>query len=107
MSSIPVSVSLRRRVILSTIHQQVGYAPYPQYLGAIASGLLKYLVWEPEHIAVRVYAESAVLRHMAKLEMAWEGKRNPPGRFWHTDAYEKRSGRRQVVLSQATFVDEK
>jgi hypothetical protein len=75
-----------------------------QYLGAIASGQLKYLVWEPEDIAVRVYAESAVLRYKARLENAWQGKRNPPGQFWHTDVYEKRDGRWQVVLSQATGV---
>ena len=34
MNSTPVSVSLGSRVIPSTIHQQVGYAPYPPTLRA-------------------------------------------------------------------------
>jgi hypothetical protein len=75
-----------------------------QYLGAIASGQLRYLVWEPEDIAVRMHADSAVLRYKAKLENVWEGRPNPLHRYWHTDAYERRSGHWQVVWSQATEI---
>ena len=76
------------------------------YLGAIAAGRLKYFSWEPDEIFVRVGADSAVLRYRAKLaNVSPEGKDLPEARlFWHTDFYERRSGRWQVVWSQATAV---
>jgi hypothetical protein len=32
------------------------------------------------------------------------GQRTPLRSFWHTDVYEKRNGRWQVVWSQATLI---
>ncbi len=75
-----------------------------QYLGGIASGEIHYLVWEPESIAVRQHGEMAILRYQAQLEIIVSGQKLPLRRFWHTDSYEKRDGRWQVVWSQATEI---
>ncbi len=74
-----------------------------QYLGGIASGQLDYLVWEPESsIEVRLYGQAAVIRYQSQLEIVVQGQKVPLQRYWHTDSYEKRNGRWQVVWSQAT-----
>jgi hypothetical protein len=74
-----------------------------QYLGGVASGELDYVVWEPEtSIDVRVHGDSAVIRYRSKLEIVVRGQWIPLQRYWHTDSYEKRDGRWQVVWSQAT-----
>ena len=74
-----------------------------QYLGGIASGQIDYIVWEPEsEIEVRLYGRAAVIRYRSRLEIVVQGRQVPLGRYWHTDSYEKRSGRWQVVWSQAT-----
>ena len=75
-----------------------------QYLGGIASGDLDYLVWEPESIEVRLYDQSAVIRYQSQLEIVVQGQKVPRQRYWHTDSYEKRNGRWQVVWSQATEI---
>jgi hypothetical protein len=74
-----------------------------QYLGGVESGELDYVVWEPESsIDVRVHGDAAVIRYRSKLEIVVRGQRVPLQRYWHTDSYEKRDGRWQVVWSQAT-----
>lgn len=75
-----------------------------QYLGGIASGDLDYLVWEPESIEVRLYDQAAVIRYQSQLEIVVQGQKVPRQRYWHTDSYEKRNGRWQVVWSQATEI---
>jgi hypothetical protein len=76
-----------------------------QYLEGIESGQFDYLVWEPESpIDVRVHGEAAVIRYQSKLEIVVQGQRVPLQRYWHTDSYEKRNGRWQVVWSQATQI---
>jgi hypothetical protein len=75
-----------------------------QYLGQIASGELDYVVWEPGPMAVRRFADVAVLRYQARAQAVVAGQRTPLRRFWHTDVYEKRDGRWQVVWSQATLI---
>ena len=75
-----------------------------EYLGAVAGGHIKYLLWEPGDIAVRMYAASAVIRYRARLEVVFAGTRMPPGHYWHTDAYEVRNEQWMVVWSQATTV---
>jgi len=72
-----------------------------QYLGGIASGQLKYLVFEPEAIEVRAYGDAAVIRYQSHIQILVAGTLDG-GRFWHTDSYEKRDGRWQAVWSQAT-----
>jgi len=73
-----------------------------EYLGRIASGTLDYVVWEPGSIDVRLYDGAAVIRYQSQLEVVVDGHRVPRQRYWHTDSYEKREGRWQVVWSQAT-----
>ena len=74
-----------------------------QYLGAVATGDLEYRAWDVESpIKVRMYSELALIRYQADIEIVVQGKGYPRARYWHTDAYEKRAGRWQVVWSQAT-----
>jgi len=75
-----------------------------QYLGQIASGVLDYIIWEPEAIAVRRYSEAAVIRYQAQAQAVFGGQKTPLRRFWHTDVYEKRNGTWQAVWSQATQI---
>jgi len=76
------------------------------YLGRIADGSLNYLVWEPEQIRVRLYRNSSVLRYKAHLRLSVNGSAGRDVHFWHTDLYEKRNGRWQVVWAHATLVKE-
>ncbi len=75
-----------------------------EYLGAIASGFLNYLVWDPDDIEVRQNGDTAILRYQADLHVAVSGQDVPLARHWHTDYYEKRAGHWQAVWSQATRV---
>ncbi|CDZ35019.1 Hypothetical protein NGAL_HAMBI1145_26250 [Neorhizobium galegae bv. officinalis] len=75
-----------------------------QYLGAIASGHLKYLTWQPEEIAVRFYGPAAVIRYRARLAVVFGGHHVPLSGYWHTDSYEYRDGRWVAVWSQATAI---
>jgi hypothetical protein len=74
------------------------------YLGAIASGQIKYLAWEPGPIAVRYHHSHAVIRYRARLEVVFGGHKVAPGDYWHTDTYEHRDGQWMVVWSQATAI---
>ncbi len=75
-----------------------------EYLEGIASGYLKYVVWEAEAIAVRIRGEMAVIRYQSRLAISVGGAESQLQRYWHTDTYEKQSGRWQVVWSQATQI---
>jgi hypothetical protein len=75
-----------------------------EYLGLISSGRLSYRSWEPADVVVRDYGDAAVLRYRAALEGSFGGESLPPMRLWHTDLYERRDGRWQVVWSQATAI---
>ena len=76
-----------------------------QYLGGIASGYLNYRVWEPDsEMAVRHYGEAALIRYRSRLHMSVDGAAGALRHYWHTDAYERRDGRWQVVWSQATAI---
>ena len=75
-----------------------------QYLGGVASGEFDYLVWEPGAIEVRFYGEGAVIRYQSQLEIVVRGQQVTLRGHWHTDSYEKRNGRWQVVWSQATEI---
>ena len=76
-----------------------------QYLGAVAARDLHYLIWDIESaIKVRVYSDVALIRYEASIEIAVQGKGYPRARYWHTDAYENRAGRWQVIWSQATAI---
>jgi hypothetical protein len=74
------------------------------YLGLVGSGEVDYLRWDPEPIEVRLYGTAAVIRYRSHLEIVVRGRRVDETRYWHTDAYEKREGRWQVVWSHATEI---
>jgi hypothetical protein len=74
------------------------------YLGAVASGAIDYQVWEPDSpIEVRLYGLGAVIRYRSRIEGVFGG-RKISGHYWHTDSYEQRNERWQVVWSQATEI---
>ena len=57
-----------------------------------------YTMFKPiSPIRVRVHGDVAVIRYQSEIEIG--GSR---GHYWHTDLYEKRDGRWQIVWSQAT-----
>ena len=76
-----------------------------QYLGGIGSGQIHYLYWEPESIAVRLYADVAVIRYRSELEIVVQDHHIPRQRYWHTDLYERHGTQWQVVWSHATSAD--
>ncbi|HET9968558.1 MAG TPA: nuclear transport factor 2 family protein [Streptosporangiaceae bacterium] len=71
------------------------------YLCAIASGQLRYQVFEPvSEMAVLGDAEIVVLRYRARISFD-----DGPGiNCWHTDCYRRRDEAWQVVWSQATAI---
>ena len=76
-----------------------------QYLAAIASGDVDYLLWKPDTIEVRLYGNAAVIRYQAEIRIKVKAVPDAPnGRFWHTDLYELRNGTWKVVWSQATQI---
>ena len=76
-----------------------------EYLNGVASAVTDYRVWEVESaIDVRLFENVAILRYRSILHMIYHGDDLGPDRFWHTDTYEWRDGRWQVVWSQATRI---
>ena len=76
-----------------------------QYLGGISSGQIRYLYWEPESIAVRLYESVAVIRYRSQLEIIVQDRHIPRQRYWHTDLYERHGMQWRVVWSHATAAD--
>jgi hypothetical protein len=75
------------------------------YLNGIALGFIEYRSWEPEsQIQAIVYAEAAILRYRASVELAVQGEAQPPQRFWQVEVYEKRGETWQTVFSQSTRI---
>lgn len=74
------------------------------YLSGIASGQIDYHRWQPGPMEVRVFPGAAVLRYRAEVEISFRGNRLPRQSLWHTDLYEFRENRWQIVWSQATEV---
>jgi hypothetical protein len=83
-----------------------GYAMSKQdYLGRIASGQLRYRIFEPaSEIAVRGGDEVALLRYQALISVSEDDGDAATITCWHTDCYEWRDGRWQAVWSQATTI---
>jgi hypothetical protein len=75
-----------------------------QYLGAIASGEISYVSWEPGPIDVRHSGTFATVRYRADLEVIFGGHRVARTEYWHTDTYELNQGEWQAVWSQATAI---
>jgi hypothetical protein len=77
-----------------------------EYLGDVASGEVDYQQWEPETIEARVRGDAGCVRYRSTIKIVVGGQSLGPGRYWHTDYYERRDGRWQVVWSQATETSE-
>jgi hypothetical protein len=88
-----------------------------EYLDRIASGRLRYLVFEPvSDIAVRGSGEVALLRYQVRISVAEDDDENGDAgdsggsrvhaamTCWHTDCYECRNGRWLALWSQATVI---
>ena len=75
-----------------------------EYLGDVASGAVDYRVWEPHEIDVRVCGDAGCLRYHSELEIVVAGRKIDLSRYWHTDYYERRDGRWQVIFSHATEI---
>ncbi len=75
-----------------------------RYLGGIAAGTFRYVVFEPtSEIVVRVHGDVALIRYQSRIELVNNGE---PGdlRSWHTVTYERRDEVWQIVWSQATEI---
>jgi hypothetical protein len=73
------------------------------YLEAIRSGLVDYLVFEPESdVQVLDLTEAVALRYVARIDVRSSDGWHDRGRFLHTDIWRRRDGRWQAVWSQAT-----
>ncbi len=75
-----------------------------RYLGGIAAGTFRYVVFEPtSEIVVRVHGDVALIRYQSRIELV---NNCEPGelRAWHTDTYERRNGVWLIVWSQATEI---
>ena len=76
-----------------------------EYLSGVASGVLDYRLWEVDSpIDVRLFDGVAIIRYRSVLHMVYHGKDLEPDKFWHTDSYEWRDRRWQVVWSHATQI---
>jgi len=83
-----------------------GYALTKEdYLGSIASGQLRYQVFEPaSEIMVRANGQIALLRYKARISVQADNGPVASTRCWHTDSYELQDGRWRAVWSQATLI---
>lgn len=84
-----------------------------EYLGGIASGRIRYHVFEPaSDIAVIIGSDVACVRYRARIEITVGAVRSDitvgadQGVFWHTDVYRDSGEGWQAVWSQATRINE-
>ncbi|HEX5829052.1 MAG TPA: nuclear transport factor 2 family protein [Candidatus Limnocylindrales bacterium] len=75
------------------------------YLGGIATGALRYLVFEPASpIQVLSFGDGVAVRYQARIEVRFGDGGADGGLFWHTDLYRRTDDGWQVVWSQATRI---
>jgi hypothetical protein len=75
-----------------------------EYLQSVASGDVNYLAWDSGEIDARVSGDAGCLRYRSTIKIIVDGHESGPSQYWHTDFYEKRGDRWQVVWSQATGI---
>jgi hypothetical protein len=76
-----------------------------EYLGAIESGQLRYHAWDPGAIVVRLHGRMAVIRYRdLRFEVDVGGQPLHRGPMYHTNVFELRDSRWQVVWSQASGI---
>ncbi len=77
-----------------------------EYLNGVASAITDYRLWEVDSpIDVRMFDGVALLRYRSILHMIYHGNDLGADKYWHTDSYEWRDGRWQVVWSHATRIN--
>ena len=77
-----------------------------EYVDGIASGELRYRVFEPvSPVKVRAASDTAIARYHVHIDIDF-GDDHDEGVFWHTDYWERRNGRWQAVGLQATRIRE-
>ena len=80
-----------------------GRASKESYLTSIGTGRIDYRAWEPAEIAVRLYGDVALIRYRdVAFEVFVNGELGWEGLLTHTNLYEFRDGRWQIVWSQAS-----
>lgn len=74
------------------------------YLGAVAAGVIDYLVFKPvSRIVVRRSGDMAALRYKVSFDLVAGGTR-VTHKGWITELWERRDGRWQIVWEQATAI---
>lgn len=74
------------------------------YLGGVASGRLRYSVFEPAtEIEVVAGIDLSCLRYQARIEILVDGEPDR-GRFWHTDLWVRNDHGWQALWSHATRI---
>ena len=74
-----------------------------QYLGPMRAGRWQYLVFEPVgQMRASVRGDAGAVRYRSRLSLQIGETVLPASHYRHTDYYERRDGRWQVVFSQAT-----
>jgi hypothetical protein len=75
------------------------------YLGPMKRGEFRYLKWEPEEeVRASVTGDAGAVRYRAQLSVRIGENVLLQAICYHTDYYERRDGRWQVVFSQATEI---
>jgi ketosteroid isomerase-like protein len=74
------------------------------YFDAIRDGDIRYVAWEPGPIDVRLHGDVASIRYQAHVSFPPIDGQTRELDTWHTDTYERREGRWQVVWSHATRI---
>jgi hypothetical protein len=75
-----------------------------EYLDGIASGALRYHVFEPSSpIRCRIGSDRAIIRYRVHVVIDFPGG-SDDSELWHTDYWELRDERWQVVWSHATRI---
>ena len=97
------------RMLHAAVYQLIspGGATYSkdEYLDDIASGVLRYRVFEAaSDVAVLVSGDVGAVRYQARIEVRFASGGSDSGLFWHTDIYRRIDGRWQAVWSQATRI---
>lgn len=104
---VEADVTVARRLSsedLQVINPAGGVLGLDEYLGAVASGDIDYLVFEPTSpIVVRLYGPTAVIRFQANFDLVVFGLRFTH-QAWITELYERQRGDWQIVWEHATAI---
>ena len=74
-------------------------------LGGVAAGDIDFLVLEPTSpIQVRLSGQAAIIRYRSNIDIVVAGLGRLIHQAWHTDLYERRQGRWQIVWGQTTSI---